>query len=43
VDLMRLALLGTTEFGAAVDIVVLVLATLVFAFVGTKSFERMQI
>ena len=43
VDLMRLALLGTSKFGMLYDIAVLLSATLVFAYIGSKSFERMQI
>jgi ABC-2 type transport system permease protein len=43
VDLMRLALLGTTKFGPLFDIGVLVFATLVFIFIGTRSFEKMQV
>jgi hypothetical protein len=40
---MRLALLGTSQFGAVYDIGVLFAATIVFVYIGTKSFERMQI
>jgi ABC-2 type transport system permease protein len=43
VDLMRLALLGTSNFGMLYDICVLLLATVVFAYIGSRSFERMQI
>lgn len=43
VDLMRLALLGITNFGAATDIAVLVGATVVFMFLGSKGFEQMQL
>ncbi len=43
VDLMRLALLGMTNFGAITDITVLVATSLVFIIVGSKSFEQMQL
>ena len=43
VDLLRLAVLGTTKFGLVADLGVLALATALFAFAGIKSFERMQI
>ena len=43
VDLMRLALLGTTKFGPVFDIGVLVFATIVFVAIGTRSFEKMQV
>jgi ABC-2 type transport system permease protein len=43
VDLMRYALLGTTKFGPLFDAGVLAGITLVFIYVGTKSFERMQV
>jgi len=43
VDLMREALLGTGQFGIAYDVAVLVVATLAFAFIASKSFDKMQI
>ena len=43
VDLMREALLGTGQFGIAYDVVVLALATVAFAYIASKSFEKMQI
>ena len=43
VDLIRFALLGTTKFGPLLDVGVLLLITLVFIAIGTKSFEKMQV
>ncbi len=43
VDLLRYVILGTTNFGLALDIAALVAASLVFIVIGTKSFERMQV
>ena len=43
VDLMRLAVLGTSGFGLFMDVGVLLAATAVFAAIGIRSFERMQI
>lgn len=43
VDLLRLALLGTAEFGVALDVGVLLAFTAVFVIIGTKSFEKMQV
>jgi ABC-2 type transport system permease protein len=43
VDLMRLAVLGTSNFGLAMDVGVLALATAIFSAVGIRSFERMQV
>ena len=43
VDLMREALLGTGQFGIAYDVAVLAIATVAFAYIASKSFEKMQI
>lgn len=43
VDLMRYALLGTTAFGPAADIAVLLGISALFIYIGGKSFERMRI
>ncbi len=43
VDLMRLALLGTTNFGAGFDLAVLLGASIVFMALGSKGFEQMQL
>ncbi|HIH30975.1 TPA: ABC transporter permease [Candidatus Micrarchaeota archaeon] len=43
VDLIRFAFLGTTAFGPVLDVAVLLGISLAFIFIGTKSFERMQV
>lgn len=43
VDLMRFVILGSTSFGAMADIAALILSTIIFIIVGTKSFEKMQV
>ncbi|HQT44861.1 MAG TPA: ABC transporter permease [Candidatus Micrarchaeota archaeon] len=43
VDLMRLALLGITNFGAGIDLAVLLGASIVFMFLGSKAFEQIQL
>ncbi|MFA5105647.1 MAG: ABC transporter permease [Candidatus Micrarchaeia archaeon] len=43
VDLMRLALLGITNFGAATDLTILLVASAAFMFLGSKGFEQMQL
>jgi len=43
VDMLRAALLGTTQFGVAWDAAVLIGASALFIYVGSKSFEKMQI
>ena len=42
VDLIRLAILGTTQFGMLFDLAVLVGVTAVFIVIGSMSFERLQ-
>jgi ABC-2 type transport system permease protein len=43
VDLMRYIILGSTSFGLLADIAALILSTIVFIIIGTKSFEKMQV
>ncbi len=43
VDLMRQALLGTGNFAAGMDLAILLGASLVFMFLGSKGFEQMQL
>ena len=43
VDLLRYVIIGGTNFGVAVGIAALLLSTLVFIILGTKSFEKMQV
>lgn len=42
VDLIRLAVLGTTQFGMFFDLAVLIGVTAVFIVIGSMSFERLQ-
>ncbi len=43
VDLMRYIILGSTSFGPLADIAALIIATIAFVIIGTKSFEKMQV
>ena len=43
VDLMRFAMLGTTDFGPLLDIAVLIFVSIVFMAIGSQSFEKMQV
>ena len=43
VDLMRYVILGSTSFGPLIDVLALIVSTLVFIIIGSKSFEKMQV
>ena len=43
VDLLRGIIIGTWQFGALADVAVLLLASAIFAAVGSRSFEKMQV